>query len=30
MMQPILGKLPRTRPLLPEFWARACSATYVQ
>ena len=30
MMQPILGKLPRTRPLLPEFWARACADTYVQ
>jgi hypothetical protein len=29
MMQPILGKLPRTRAMLPEFWARACADTHV-
>jgi hypothetical protein len=29
MMQPILGKLSRTRPMLPEFWARACADTFV-
>ena len=28
LMQPILGKLPRSRPLLPEFWARACADTH--
>lgn len=29
MMQPILGKLPRSQPLLPEFWARACADTHL-
>jgi hypothetical protein len=29
MMRPILGKLPRARPMLPEFWARACADVHV-
>lgn len=30
IMRPIMGKLPRSRAMLPEFWARACADTYVQ